>query len=458
MIKYKNKKPKIIYLNTINDENLNDVFDANEENQERNNSNIYVITDTIETNKEANDNNIDNNKDTTKENVENSISEIINKKDTTENIEEKNKEDTTTKIETNQKNNNNDGNINDKADSTDSIEETTKKSDKINTSSDKVDSIDSTNSIEETTKESGKINTNNEMDTIEDDKDIITNDLNNNKIEEYDELDYVPYKDSNYATLTPTNGHFDHIYIHLGGICEFVGYFRDFFKSNETFIPKGTKIYYLSGKPKKITQYMKDRYMNDDKLDLLDILDWFGIIDGFKILPSWFNVDSDGKLVCENCNGDDFAEAKESLNLILDTIDQISKDENIDYDKIYLGGFSQGAIMVNYVLLNSRHKLGGYLAFSGYVFDHHFPPNYVVNELTDEQKQILESKKDYHILAAHSFNDDAVFYSRAIESYYTYYKNYTDFTLLSFGKLDHNFEDQPTHPFVRKWLKESMGK
>ena len=114
--------------------------------------------------------------------------------------------------------------------------------------------------------------------------------------------------------------------------------------------------------------------------------------------------------------------------------------------------------MTNYVLLNSRHRLGGYLAFSGYIFDHHFPPNSVEKNLNDEQKQILNSKKDYHILATHSFNDDSVTYSRVIEGYYTYYKDYTDFTLLSFGTLGHDFDDQPTHPIVRKWLKESMGK
>ena len=260
--------------------------------------------------------------------------------------------------------------------------------------------------------------------------------------EEYDNFTII-IKNFTYATLTPKNG-YDHIYIHLGGITEVAGFFSNFFSSKKTFIPKGTKIYYLSGK------FRKTKYVEKTKIG--------SIFDELMGVPSWFNVDENGNLICENCNGDDFAEAKESLNLILDEIDRISKDESIDYDKIYLGGFSQGGIMVNYALLNSRHKLGGYLAFSGYVLDHHFPPNTVVTELNDEQKQILNAKKDYHILAAHSFNDESVPYSRIIEGYYTYYQNYTDFKLLSFGKLGHEFDNQPTHPYVRKWLKESMGK
>ena len=265
----------------------------------------------------------------------------------------------------------------------------------------------------------------------------------NDKYQEYDEFDYHTYN-STFATLTPKNG-YSHIYIHLGGIGEMVGYYESFFRSNRTFVPKRTKIYYLVGKS-RVNKYFEEKTSTGNTTD-------YNIL-----IHSWFNIDSEGNLICGNCNGDDFAEAKESLYLILDIIDHISIEENIDYNKIYLGGFGQGAIMTNYVMLNSRTKLGGYLAFSGYIIDHHFPANTVVKELNNEQKQILESKKDYHILASHSFNDGSIYYSRIIGGYYTYYRNYTDLTLLNYGELGHNFEEQPTHPFVRKWLKESMGK
>ena len=68
--------------------------------------------------------------------------------------------------------------------------------------------------------------------------------------------------------------------------------------------------------------------------------------------------------------------------------------------------------MVNYVLLNSRHKLGGYSSFSEYFFDENFSRNNNVgSNLNDIQKGILESKKNYNFLATYSFNEDLVNYN-----------------------------------------------
>ena len=239
-----------------------------------------------------------------------------------------------------------------------------------------------------------------------------------------------------YAVLTPKNG-YDNIYIFLAGITEVSNKYFDFFKSNATIIPKRTKIYSLAGKIRPIK--FLEKYNSTDPA------------------PCWFNVDSVGNLVCDGCETI-YDQAKESLNIILDAIDRIASDEKMSYDKIYLGGFSQGAIMTNYVLLNSRHELGGYNAFSGYILDHNFPDNYVVKELSDTQKNILDSRKNYHILATHSFNDQDVFYPNSVEAYYTYYRGYSDFKLLSFGALRHVFATQPVLHLVRLWLKEKMGK
>lgn len=261
---------------------------------------------------------------------------------------------------------------------------------------------------------------------------------NNNSTNNNDDYDEFTEYEANYtyATLTPKNG-YDNIFIFLGGISEVSNKYFEFFKSEKTIIPKQTKIYFLSGKIRTI-KFMEKYQITEP-------------------VAGWFNIDSTGNLICNDCD-DIFDEAKQSMNLILDTIDLIAEEEKISYDKIYLGGFSQGAIMVNYVLLNSRHKLGGYLAFSGYILDHNFPCNSIVTSLSTTQKQILNSKKNYHILATHSFKDQDVYFSNSVESYYTYFKEYTDFKLYSFGALAHEFETQPVLPFVRLWMKKSMGK
>ena len=236
------------------------------------------------------------------------------------------------------------------------------------------------------------------------------------------------------ATLTPKDG-YDKIFIFLGGISDVSNLYFDFFRSKNTFIPKGTKIYFLSG-PLRQVQFMIDYYNYTNPV------------------PAWFNIDSQANLVPAN----DFTEAKESLELVLNEIDRIKNAENVDYKKIYLGGFSQGAMMTNYILLNSRHELGGYLAFSGYVFDHDFSSNQVITTLSDAQKQKLAARKDYHILATNSFADNRVYYQLASPTYQYYFTSYTDFRLISFGEIQHLFMEQPIHDTVRAWLKKSMGK
>ena len=223
----------------------------------------------------------------------------------------------------------------------------------------------------------------------------------------------------------------------MGGISDVSNKYFDFFKNNKTFIPKGTKIYFLSGKPRQMA-----------------FMDYYYPQLAGQLFPGWFNVDQNGVLVPSN----DYTQAKESLELVLNEIDRIKVYEKVDYKDIYLGGFSQGGIMTNYVLLNSRHELGGYLAFSGYILDYDFPSSNVATSLTDAQKNKLEARKNYHILATHSFNDNAVFYEIATSTYYNYYKEYTDFQLYSFGNLLHVLPEQPIHSIVKKWLKESMDK
>ena len=262
-------------------------------------------------------------------------------------------------------------------------------------------------------------------DIISDIKTDIGSDINSDDIE-FDEFN-ENITNVIYATLTPKDG-YDKIFIFLHGIAELSTDHLDFFKSNNTFIPKGTKIYSISGTPRQM-QYMIDYYNYTNPV------------------PAWFNVYSNGTL----CPPENFTQANASLNYILDEIDRIKNNEkNIDYKDIYLAGFSQGAIMVNYVLLNSRHELGGYLPFSGYILDHEFPESTVVpaKNRTPKQNEKLESKKNYHVLASHSFNDNRVFYELATYSYSEYFRGYTNALLISFGEAKHIFPYEPSLPIL----------
>lgn len=272
------------------------------------------------------------------------------------------------------------------------------------------------------------------MSKKDDEKEIVNNIYMQNEV--YDE--YIEnVANYTYATLTPKDG-YDSIFVFLGGIGNQANDFFPFFKSTSTFIPMRTKIYFLSGKIRQIQFAVDYNYP-------------------VTTVPCWFNIDAYAKL-CPIEH--DFTEARESRDLILDIIDKIKEEENIEYRNIYLGGFSQGALMINYIILNSRHELGGYIAFSGYVFDEDFAENYIIKEeeMTTIQKNKLKNARNYHILATHSMEDTKVGYQLSVESYRVYYHDYTYFKLFVFGNLEHKFPEQPIHSYVKKWLKERMGK
>jgi len=245
---------------------------------------------------------------------------------------------------------------------------------------------------------------------------VIVNDDNttNSKLNFIEE--YTQFKENiinnSYSTLTPDNG-YDKIYIHLLDINETSNKYFDFFKSRRTFVPQKVKIIFLS---------------SESSL-------------------SWFNINKNDIL---------FDEMKNSTNQVLNKIDKISNEEKINYDKIIIGGYGQGGVMVNSIILNSKHELGGFIPLSGYILDNGFLYNNISINLIKEQKEILERKKSYKIFATYPLNNQDIYETRTIQNYLAYYGEFTNFNLHLYRTLKNEFLEQPIFPIIKQWLKEIM--
>jgi hypothetical protein len=246
---------------------------------------------------------------------------------------------------------------------------------------------------------------------------IVTDDNSTNSKLSFIE-EYVQFKEkifnNSYSTLTPENG-YDKIYIHLGDINETSNKYFDFFKSNRTFIPQKTKIIFLSAESSL----------------------------------SWFNIKT-------NDNSNLFDEIKNSTNQVLTKIDKISNEEKINYDNIFIGGYGQGGVMINSIILNSNNEFGGFISLSGFILDNGFLYNNISTNLTKEQKEILEHKKNYKIFVTYSLNNQDINKIRTMQNYLAYYGEFTNFNLYVYRTLKSEFLEQPIFPIINQWLKEIM--
>ena len=84
-----------------------------------------------------------------------------------------------------------------------------------------------------------------------------------------------------------------------------------------------------------------------------------------KRLTSWFDIFSFPLNSRDTYN---FEDAKKSSNFLRNIIE---KEANIlgDYQKIFIGGFSQGACISLFTALNFEKLLGGVIACSGFLFE-----------------------------------------------------------------------------------------
>ena len=112
--------------------------------------------------------------------------------------------------------------------------------------------------------------------------------------------------------------------------------------------------------------------------------------------------------------------------------------------------------MVNSIILNSKHELGGFISLSGFILDNGFSYNNISTNLTNEQKEISEHKKIYKIFATYSLNNQDLNKTGTIQNYLSYYGEFTNFNLYVYRALKNEFLEQPIFPIIKQWLKEIM--
>lgn len=104
-------------------------------------------------------------------------------------------------------------------------------------------------------------------------------------------------------------------------------------------------------------------------------------VNGNLIQRSWFDI-------INFDDGFNFQDVKRNSLRIFKIIEEEAK--NIEYNRILIGGFSQGACMSYYIGYTFQHKLGGIIACSGFLF-----PQIVINE----------NNKDINVFVGHGTED-----------------------------------------------------
>ncbi|MDQ4123523.1 MAG: alpha/beta hydrolase-fold protein [Acidobacteriota bacterium] len=90
----------------------------------------------------------------------------------------------------------------------------------------------------------------------------------------------------------------------------------------------------------------------------------------------------------------DAKQAEESRHLLLKSVGELVEEHDLDAKRVYLAGFSQGAIMIYSLILTAPEKFAGAVPMSGVL-----PPQYLDYRAPDERL------KDFPIFVSHGVYD-----------------------------------------------------
>ena len=206
---------------------------------------------------------------------------------------------------------------------------------------------------------------------------------------------YTISKIQNDIHLIPKTSKYTHTFIWLHGLGDSPQSYLDYFVSNE-IVPKTTKIILLCAPYASVTCF-----------------------NNFKA-NSWFDMYTGNPQTEKDYNFEDVQ--KNSLR-IFDIIEKESIALNNNYKNIYIGGFSQGAMLSLYIGLSYKKQIGGIIACSGILF----PQTNIIN-------------KETNVFIGHGIDDSRINIDLALKSYKPIL-NFDNVQMKKYNFLDHSINE-----------------
>jgi predicted esterase len=169
--------------------------------------------------------------------------------------------------------------------------------------------------------------------------------------------------------LTPKEGH-NSVLIWMHGLGDSALGYQNFFDSPYTPIPKKMKVVLLTAPRAAVTINMG------------------------MVMNSWYDIKSFNKGK-DSVEQSDVIKNSERINKVLESEVKLL---NGDYNKVFIGGFSQGACMALHVALTNKNKMGGLLILSGLLF------TFTAEELVNIQEPIRNTP----IFIGHGSYDEVI--------------------------------------------------
>ena len=209
--------------------------------------------------------------------------------------------------------------------------------------------------------------------------------------------------------LTPKGGNYDKVLIFMHGLGDSPTSFIQLFTSKSSFCSPSTKIILLSSPLQNITVFKG-----------LQMRSWF------DVLKLGFNSPE-----CYNYN-----DIQKNSMKVFKIIKNEGKHFSGDYSKIFVGGFSQGAIMSFNIGFTTPYPIGGIIACSGV-----FIPNIIIEE----------HNKKLKVFQGHGGMDNMIEINVAKAGLELLKKNGGEVTFKEYPEMEHTISDEEIED-IRKFL------